>query len=166
MHPNLQKIEDALSRATFPEVRSFLSYMKRIHPKSRLPKREEFEPFELRKIMTNLVVVEVIREGSKDIPRFFVRVVGERVASAAPSVMMNRFLDEAVADGVGSIVIDVRRTVVDTGLTYFWSGAPRMKFKLDFVDTVEYAHCPFAEDGVSVDRIISAFSYGKQGKSV
>lgn len=115
---------------------------------------------ELRQYLNDVVLVEVHRTDPGAGLRFFVRLAGDRILDASPVPLMNRYLDEAFADGAGQIMIDVRRDVVSTGKTYYWYGPPRMKFKLDFVETVEYAHCPLAEDGVTVDRIVSVFSYG------
>ena len=34
----------------------------------------------------------------------------------------------------------------------------RMKFRHDYAD-LEYVHCPLANDGITIDRIISVFYY-------
>lgn len=168
MHPNVAAIESALGQAQVPGVKDFLRFMRAIHPADRLPSRAAFDPTCIAKLLPNIVMVEVVRANESSGMRFFVRVVGQAVADSTESFSMNRYLDETLSMPANlpgnSTPIEVRRRVVETGQTYFWSGPPRLKFKLDFYGAVEYAHCPLAEDGVAVDRIVSIFTYGDEPK--
>lgn len=163
-HPNIAAIDDILTRARSNVVRDFLHYMRRIHPPDRLPARRDFDMAAVSHLLPNMVLVQVERQPMSQPARFFVRVAGEVVLEAAPSPMMNRYIDEIVATNASlsgrpaSVILDVRQQVLRTGVSYYWHGPPRMKFRHDYAD-LEYAHCPLADDGVTIDRIISVFYY-------
>lgn len=112
-------------------------------------------------LLGNIVLVKVERQPAPAPPRFLVKVAGDDVLNAAPVPMMNRYVDEFVRKNerpTAKVIVDSRLSVVESGCTYHWFGPPRMKFRFDFAD-VEYCHCPFADDGVTVDHIISFFQY-------
>lgn len=164
-HPNLAAIDDILARVRSPRLAAFLHHMKAIHPPDRLPARSAFDPINVPLLLGNIVLVKVERppaQSPESTPaRFLVKVAGNDVLGAAPLPMMNRYLDELVRRNekpAARVIVDSRQNVVDSGCTYYWFGPPRMKFRFDFAD-VEYCHCPLAEDGVKVDRIISFFQY-------
>ena len=160
-HPNLAAIDDILARARSPRLAAFLRHMKAIHPPDRLPARAAFDPIDVPQLLGNIVLVKVERQPEPSLPRFLVKVAGDDVLNAAPGPMMNRYLDELVRRNekvAAQVIVDSRQGVVDTGCTYYWFGPPRMKFRFDFAD-VEYCHCPLAEDGVTVDRIMSFLQY-------
>lgn len=151
--------------AESPVIIDFLRYMQRIHPADRLPARRDFDPLHIPALLGHIVLAEVHRRPLPDPPRFFMRVVGDVVQNAAPVSMANRYLDELdgklVAPDSGmrsTILTDVRRQVLETGQLYYWRGPPRMKFRYDY-DDLEYVHCPLADDGRRIDRILSAFYY-------
>ncbi|MCW0232679.1 MAG: hypothetical protein OJJ21_03680 [Ferrovibrio sp.] len=162
LHPNLAAIDAALAAASSPLIRDFLTHMRAIHPGDRLPARAAFDPMAIAHLLGHLVLVQVERQSDGGM-RFFVRVAGEVVLSAAPVPLMNRYIESSVnlgkvSDDSQPRIIDVRRQVAETGLTQHWRGRLNIPFRFNFAD-VEYAHCPLAEDGVTVDRILSAFYY-------
>lgn len=163
-HPNIVAIDAILGKSQSSVVRDFLRYMRQIHPPGHLPARRDFDMTALPHLLANIVLVEVERQPAPQPARFFVRVTGEAVLDAAPSPMMNRYIDEIVATNTrlsgrdAGVILDVRQQVLSTGITYYWRGPPRMKFRHDYAD-LEYVHCPLADDGITIDRIISAFYY-------
>lgn len=163
LHPNISAIDAALAAAESGVIVDFLRYMRRIHPADRLPPRAAFDPIDIPQLLGHLVLVEVRRQADGAM-RFFVRVAGETVLRAAPVPLMNRYIESSVALTQASAaesrarVVDVRRQVVETGCSVHWRGRINIPFRFNFAD-VEYVHCPLAEDGVTVDRIVSAFFY-------
>lgn len=160
-HPNLAAINAALAAAHSRAVRDFLTYMRSIHPADRLPARADFDPMAIPHLLGHLVLVQV--ERGADSTRFLVRVAGEVVLRAAPVPLMNRYIDTSVnlhktSDESEARIVSVRRQVADTGLTRHFYGKVNIPFRFNFAD-MEYAHCPLAGDGVTVDRVLSAFYY-------
>lgn len=162
-HPNPAIITETLSRAQTPAIADFLRCMQAIHPADRLPPRAAFDPMAIPHLLRHLVLVQVERLAEGRL-RYLVRVAGELVLAAAPVPLMNRSLESSVGLTPGTeaqskaTILDVRRQVVETGKLVHWRGKPSIPFRFDFGD-LEYAHCPLAEDGVTVDRILSCFFY-------
>lgn len=163
MHPNLAAIETALASAESRVLRDFLIYMRDIHPAGQLPARGAFDPMAIPHLLGNVVLVQVERRPA-DGMRFLVRVAGEAVLRAAPVPLMNRYIETSVnliknvQDESEARIVDVRRQVAETGCMRYFYGRLNVPFRFNFAD-MEYAHCPLAEDGVTVDRILSAFYY-------
>lgn len=161
-HPNLAAIETALAATRSPVIADFLRCMQGIHPPERLPARAAFDPMMLPRILDHLVLVELHRTQGE--VRFFLRVAGELVLRAAPVPLMNRYLETSVdldksrPDDSQARILDPRRRVAESGVTVHWRGRVNIPFRFNFAD-VEFAHCPLAEDGATVDRILSAFEY-------
>lgn len=136
--------------------------MRAIHPDDRLPARAAFDPMCVPHLLGNLVLVEVQR--NREGMRFFVRVAGEMVLRAAPVPLMNRYIETSVNlttrpdDESQARIVNVRQQVADSGCTIYFHGHVNVPFRFNFA-AMEYAHCPLAEDGLTVDRILSAFHY-------
>jgi hypothetical protein len=158
MNTNLQAIDEALAYAQSPLVVDFLTYIRSIQPADRLPSRAAFDPGAIRRLLPNIVLVEVERPPAPALPRFFVRLAGQSVLDAHPNIEMKRYLDEMLTENGTEIAVNVRHRVLETRRTYYYRGPARFKFKLDYND-IEYAHCPLSDDGVDVDRIVSIFVY-------
>jgi len=160
---NLAAITETLSRVQTPAIVAFLRCMQAIHPADRLPARAAFDPMAIPHLLRNLVLVQVERHGDGAL-RYLVRVAGELVLSAAPVPLMNRHLESSIGLTPGSAmqskatILDVRRQVVESGTMLYWHGKPSIPFRFDFAD-LEYVHCPLAEDGDTVDRVLSCFFY-------
>lgn len=112
-------------------------------------------------LLGHLVLVQVERDSDR--MRFLVRVAGEMVLRAAPVPLMNRYIETSVnlhkaPDESEARIVDVRRQVAKSGVTRHFHGKVDIPFRFNFAD-MEYAHCPLADDGVTVDRILSAFYY-------
>lgn len=160
---NLAAITETLPRVQTPVIADFLRCMQRIHPADRLPARAAFDPMTVPHLLRHLVLVQVERPGADSL-RYLVRVAGELVLAAAPVPLMNRHLEGSVGITPGTeqqskaTILDVRRQVVESGKLVYWRGKSTIPFRFDFGD-LEYVHCPLAEDGVTVDRVLSCFFY-------
>ncbi len=162
LHPNITAIDAARAVAASRVLRDFLSYMLSIHPKDRLPARADFEPMAIPGLLGHLVLVQVERAAGN--MRFMVRVAGEMVLRAAPVPLMNRYIETSVNlaqnsnDESQERIVNVRQKVAEDGITAYFHGHVNVPFRFNFA-AMEYAHCPLAEDGITVDRILSAFFY-------
>ncbi|QDO99187.1 PAS domain-containing protein [Ferrovibrio terrae] len=162
LHPNLAAIEAALAVADSRVLRDFLTYMHEIHPADRLPARAAFDPMRVPHLLSHLVLVQVERETHG--MRFLVRVAGEMVLRAAPVPLMNRYIETSVnltqnpGDESQARIVNVRQKVAETGCAIYFHGHVNVPFRFNFA-AMEYVHCPLAEDGVTVDRVLSAFYY-------
>lgn len=158
-HPNLIALDGIILAARHPDIRNFASHIRSIHPPDRLPSRTAFDPLAVPRLLSGIVMVEVERRPEIPQPRFRVTVAGQAVLDASPVPMMGCHIDEIASQITGGrVVLDVRQQVLQTGSTYYWYGPPRMKFRYDFAQ-LEYVHCPLAEDGKTIDHIISMFHY-------
>lgn len=157
-HPNLAALSCHFAEARHPDVAAFIRHMISIHPAGRLPARADFDPRSIPALLPGVVLAEVVRAADAA-PRFRVTVAGETVRNASPVPMMGRFVDEIAAEiSAGRVIVDVRQKTLESGTCYYWYGPPRMRFRLDFAN-LEYVHCPLAEDGATIDHIISFFHY-------
>lgn len=162
-HPNLVVITETLERVSNPVIGDFLRCMQAIHPADRLPARAAFDPMAAPHLLRHLVLVQVERQDDNRL-RYLVKVAGELVLSAVPVPIMNRYLETTVNLKPGTeqqsqaAILDVRRRVVESGRMLYWRGKLDIPFRFDFAD-VEYVHAPLAEDGVTVDRVLSCFFY-------
>lgn len=136
--------------------------MREIHPPDRLPARADFDPIRIPHLLGHLALAQV--ERGPDGMRFLIRVAGEVVLRAAPVPLMNRYIDTSVnlvetpGDESQARIVTVRQKVAEDGVTAYFHGRIDAPFRFNFA-AVEYAHCPLADDGVKVDRILSAFYY-------
>ncbi|WP_298722574.1 hypothetical protein [uncultured Ferrovibrio sp.] len=160
LHPNIAALQSALARAECQDIRDFVTHMLAIHPKDRLPSRSDFDPLRIPQLLPGIVLVRVeppLKPGGSN--RFRILVAGETVLRALEMPLIGRYVDEISAGSEGGhVIVDVRQKVVDTGQVYYWNGAPRMRFRLDFAG-VEYCHCPLAADGKTVDHVLTYFHY-------
>ncbi|WP_300297247.1 PAS domain-containing protein [Ferrovibrio sp.] len=156
-HPNLVTIARVLHVARDEKIADFLAYYRGIHPADRLPSRRDFDPMAVPRLLPHLILVEVVHG---DRPGFRIKVAGEEIVRAFRMPLQGRRLEDiAEEDEPGRpYSILTRAAVAKSGLVAHYCGAPRMRFALDFAD-IEYVHCPLAEDGVTVDQIVSVFHY-------
>lgn len=157
---NLDAAHAALHEVQHALVRDFLDYYVGIHPSAALPARAAFDPTAIPRLLPNLVLAEVVRQPGIALPRFRIKVAGEEVVQAMRMPLNGRFLDEIAntTEPTARFPIESRHSVVENGCLIYRRGQPRMRFSLDYAE-VEYAHCPLAEDGVTVDHIVSIIYY-------
>lgn len=163
---NLDAAQVARQQAQHVAVRDFLDYYIGIHPADALPARSAFDPAAIPRLLPNLVLAEVVHHPDAPRPRFRIKVAGEEVVQAMRMPLIGRFLDEIANtnEPTARFPIESRYSVVENGCLIYRRGQPRMRFSLDYAE-VEYAHCPLAEDGVSVDHIVT-INYYKALESV
>ncbi len=158
VHPNLEATLAARAEARHVSIRQFLDYYRSIHPDDRLPARSAFNPMAIPRLLPFLVLTEV--EPAGDRARFRVKVAGEEVVAAIGMKLHGRYMDE-IANTSESTVrfpIESRHTVMETGRLLYRRGKPRVRFSLDYAG-IELVHCPLAEDGGTIDQIVSIFHY-------
>jgi hypothetical protein len=158
LHANRVAVQAALAQAQHWTVRDFLTYYSGIHPAAALPGRDAFDPMAIPRLLPHLILADIERDGSA--MRFRVRVAGEEIVHALRMPLIGRYLDEIAksAEPTVRFTIESRHAVAETGRMVYFRGPPRVRFSLDYAE-IEYAHCPLAEDGVTVDRIVSLFHY-------
>lgn len=157
---NLDAAGVARQQAQSASVRDFLDYYIGIHPSDALPSRAVFDPTAIPRLLPNLVLVEVVYQPDAARPRFRIKVAGEEVVQAMRMPLIGRFLDEIANtnEPTARFPIESRHSVVDNGCMVYRRGRPRMRFSLDYAE-VECAHCPLADDGVTVDHIVTINYY-------
>jgi hypothetical protein len=154
---NVAALHEHLAKVQSARLAEFIHYMLSIHPADRLPSRHDFDPLQIPKLLSGVVLVTVHREHART--RFRMKVVGQDVIDASPVKIGQRFLDEIITElPNGSVIIDTRQTVLETGVAYLRQGPPTMPFTFKMT-VLEYVHCPLAEDGGTIDQIVSFFSY-------
>lgn len=157
---NLDEARAAMAQARHPIVRDFLGYYIGIHPTNALPARSAFDPVAIPRLLPNLVLAEVVRQTDGSPARFRIKVAGEEVAQAMRMPLIGRYLDEIAnsSEPTARFPIESRSSIVESGRMIYRRGTPRMRFSLDYAE-VEYAHCPLAEDGFTVDHIVTVNYY-------
>lgn len=153
-HPSVAHTNEILAVAQAAPLRAVLRYWLVIHPRDRLPGREQFDPSEVPTALGGMVLTEVER----DPYRFRIRLMGTAVVQAFGKDFTGKYLDE-VLPGVRDTVIHADRVqVAETGLPSYLHGTASMPFKLDFAP-LERVYLPFATDGERVDMILSMMIY-------
>ena len=154
---NIAALHDHLAKVQSERLADFIRYMLSIHPADRLPSRRDFDPLQIPKLLSGVVLVTVHREDTRT--RFKMKVVGQDVNDASPVKIGQRYLDEIIAELPGaSVIVDTRQQVLETGVAYLRQGPPTRPFTFKMT-VLEYVHCPLSEDGEAIDQIVSFFSY-------
>lgn len=154
---NIAALHEHLAKVQSERLAEFIRYMLSIHPADRLPSRCDFDPLQIPKLLSGVVLVTVHREAART--RFKMKVVGQDVIDASPVKIGQRYLDEITPElPNGSVIIDTRQTVLDSRMAYLRQGPPTMPFTFKMT-VLEYVHCPLADDGETIDQIVSFFSY-------
>lgn len=154
---NIAALHNYLAKVQSARLAEFIRYILSIHPANRLPSRRDFDPLSIPQLLPGVVLVTVHREQTRT--RFKMKVVGQDVVDASPVKIGQRYLDEIIAElPNASVIVDTRQAVLDTGIAYLRQGPPTMPFTFNMT-VLEYVHCPLAEDGETIDQIVSFFSY-------
>jgi len=164
-HPNLDAVDAALAQARHATITGFLAYYRSIHPLDALPARSRFNPMAIPRVLPHLVLTEVDYPQGLDAPaRFRVKVAGDRVVDALGMALHGRYLHEIANQSEPTVrfAIESRQAVVEAGRLTYRHGRPRIRFPLDFAN-IEALHCPLAEDGATIDQIVSVFHYEGTG---
>jgi hypothetical protein len=161
VHANLAAVDATLAVARHDSIRQFLTYYRSLHPAGALPARSAFNPMAIPRLLPHLVLTEVeYPDDPQDRPRFRVKVAGAEVTAALGMALHGRYMDEIANTSEVTVrfPIESRHTVIDTGRLLYRRGKPRVRFSLDFAN-IELVHCPLAEDGATIDQIVSIFHY-------
>lgn len=154
---NIAALRHHLAKVQSARLAEFTRYMLSIHPADRLPSRRDFDPLKIPALLSGVVLVTVHHEDART--RFKMKVVGQDVIDASPVKIGQRYLDDIIAELPGaSVIVDTRQAVMDSGIAYLRQGPPTMPFTFRMT-VLEYVHCPLAEDGETIDQIVSFFSY-------
>lgn len=151
---NFEEVARIREIAIDPRVVSLLDYYLKIHPKSKLPGRSDFDPFNIPICMPNLALVDVERNPF----RFRFRVMGTSIAFNIEREGTGKYLDELVPDVETQFPHLDRVTAAESGLPVYRIGEGSVSFRSDFAD-LERVHLPLANDGINVDMVLSIFIY-------
>jgi hypothetical protein len=152
-------LERAVAEGATWAVRDFARAMLAIHPPERLPARSAFDPVAVPKLLPHLILVSVERPPAGPAPRFLVKLLGQSMREAIKINLAGRYLDEFLAEiPTMQFPIADRERVCAHGCAIYDLRQPRTRFAFDFA-RIEYLHAPFADDGRTVDRILSLYAY-------
>jgi hypothetical protein len=124
-----------------------------------MPARAEFDPVDVRELLPNLMMVDVLGQP----PRFRYRLVGTRVAQYTGFDFTGRYLDEMVFQGRDFMdecygrLLSERRPIFGH---YAWLVRSR------HFGRCEFAHFPLSDDGEQVDRCISIEDYERMERDI
>lgn len=153
-HPSLARAAEILRSAQNPRLRDLVGYWCRIHPGTRLPARRDFDPVQVPQALRSIALTDV----EHDPWRFRVRLMGTAVVQAFGRDFTGRYLHEALDGFEQSYVYSQRVEVAGSGLPRYHHGYGTLPFKLDFAP-IERVYLPFADDGTTVDVILSMTVY-------
>jgi hypothetical protein len=134
-----------------PELRKVQAYWESKHrPGGGLPRRADIDPLELRFALGHLILTDV-EHGAP--PRFRHRLVGSHIADYLGYDATGAYLDALAAKQLAARVLAAYREVAATGTPF--------KQSLDEILDDRYVRAeilrlPLAEDGQTVDMILSA----------
>ncbi len=124
-----------------------------------MPARAEFDPVDIRELLPNLMMVDVLGQP----PRFRYRLVGTRVAQYTGFDFTGRYLDEMVFQGRDfmdqcySRLLSERRPLFGH---YAWLVRSR------HFGRCEFALFPLSDDGKKVDRCVSIEDYERMERDI
>lgn len=159
LHESYKETLRIREQAKDPRIVSFLDYYLKIHPKTSLPGRAHFDPFDVPSSLPSVTLMDVERDPF----RFRYRVMGTDVTYNMDFDGTGKYLDEVVP-GVETQFPHIDRvSVVETGFPVHRLGQASISFRTDFAD-LERIHFPLASDGITVDMVLSIFIYFAEGK--
>lgn len=153
-HPSLGHAQEILRQVQNDCLKELLGYWISIHPRTRLPSREDFDPLDVPKALPHLVLTDVERNPY----RFRIRLMGTSVVEAIGSDFTGGYLDEVWPGSEDQLIIRHRIAVAESGMPSYRYGVSPTPFRLDFAP-LERIFLPFSSDGISVDKILSMVVY-------
>lgn len=124
-----------------------------------MPARAEFDPVDVRELLPNLMMVDVLGQP----PRFRYRLVGTRVAQYTGFDFTGRYLDEMVFQGRDFIEACYGR-LLSEGRPLFGHYAWLVRSR--HFGRCEFALFPLSDDGKRVDRCVSIEDYERMERDI
>ena len=137
------------------KIREMVAYWQSIHPDEGLPGRQHFDPVDIPRLLRNLRLLDV--EGRP--PRFKTRLMGTVLLDFFGAEHTGHYFDDLYPKFEQSKTYQNLFDVVATGRPNWRRGNPGLVYEKDFV-TVERVFLPFAEDGSTVDMIVTCILFG------
>lgn len=132
------------------DVQALVDYWQSIHPPDGLPGRRHFDPVDVPALLSNIGLIEV-HENPR---RFKARLYGTTLARAVGQDLTNKWYHEVFEKFEESGQYHDFSHVIDTRTPHWRRGHMRIPVERDF-NFMERVHLPLANDGVSVDMILS-----------
>ncbi|MEH6402899.1 MAG: PAS domain-containing protein [Sneathiella sp.] len=151
---NFEEVTRIRDIAVDARLINLLDYYLKIHPKSRLPARADFDPSDIPLCLPNLALVDVERNPF----RFRYRVMGTSITFNIEQEGTGKYLDEIIPGVETQFPHLDRAEVAETGLPIYRLGEGSVSFRTDFAN-LERVHLPLATDGNLVDMVLSMYIY-------
>lgn len=148
-----RELDDVLARIRSRKIALVLRYWNSLRVGSRLPKRAEIDPAEIKSALPNLMITVISYQPF----RVLYRLVGTEIVQWARVDFTHRYADELVFDDQGRDWSNYYRAAVEArkpayGLTdWVDDGRPPL--------WVESLICPLSEDGETIDRCLAIEDY-------
>ena len=120
----------------------------------RLPPRSAFDPVDMRRFLANIILIEVLRDPLD----FRYRIIGERIIERLGNMTGKRVNENPLAN-VSSSAYRNYCAVVESRAPQFLEGLASTAFRSDLPSMLSRVHCPLADDGETVDHIISCVTF-------
>jgi len=137
------------------KIREMFAYWQSIHPADGLPGRQHFDPIDIPRLLPNLRLVDV--EGRP--PRFKTRLMGTVLLDFFGVEHTGHYFDDMYPKFSRSRTYQDLFDVAVNGRPNWRRGVPGLVYEKDFV-TVERVFLPLAEDGSTVDMIVTCILFG------
>lgn len=137
-----------------PVLQAILAYWQsKCGADGRLPSRRDLDPLELRGLLPNIYLIDVVEDG-----RFRVRLMGEAHVEVYGPGLVGRVIDDIFPAGVAAefnrlyaAVVRRREPVINRGQVTWLKSFDWMRY--------EGLHAPLASDGVKIDGILGAGAF-------
>ena len=139
--------DEALAQVAHPDLRALHDYWQAKHRGGRLPARSDIDPLDLRYIIGNLILLDVLR----DPLRFRYRLVGSNLTRFVRFEMTGRMLDEHPEPTFRRLAMEIYSEVAMTTLALSTRRDAVIDNRLRRYETIVL---PLAADGHTVDMIL------------
>lgn len=137
-----------------PILQNLLAYWRsKCSGDGKLPRRADIDPLELRGLLPNIYLVDVLPDG-----KFRVRLLGEAHIAVYGPGLVGRVIDDIFPPDSADLfnrlyaaVVRRRAPIINRGQITWWSNREWMRF--------EGLHAPLAADGVTIDTIFGAGAF-------
>lgn len=138
--------------AIHPKIARMWAYWESlIEPPLTIPRRAAFEPGDVPDLLSNLWILDVVREGDAP-PRFRMRLIGERIREAGITARPGDFMDAPHITSIPEAVLAVLARVAQTALPDYAIGPPLINHDRN-ITKLERVMLPFTLDDGQVDQI-------------